>query len=84
LGTDELFDYLDKYDLELDAHFEGILQAYVKKPWSRFVTVENQHLVSDEALDFLSKLLRYELDFELIDCACRCCPDNNSYLFVQI
>ena len=25
LGTDELFDYLDKYNLELDPHFDGIL-----------------------------------------------------------
>jgi casein kinase II subunit alpha len=58
LGTDELFDYLDKYDLELDAHFDGILTQHSKKAWVRFVTAENQHLASDEALDFVGKLLR--------------------------
>jgi hypothetical protein len=58
LGTDDLYDYLDKYDLELDPHFDGILSAHSKKPWSRFVTPDNQHLVSDEATDFLGQLLR--------------------------
>lgn len=58
LGTDELFDYLDKYDLELDSHFDGILQTYSKKSWTKFISAENQHLVSDEAIDFVSRLLR--------------------------
>jgi serine/threonine protein kinase len=60
LGTDELFDYLDKYDLELDPQFDGILSPHTKKPWTKFVNVENQHLVSEEALDFLNRLLRYD------------------------
>ena len=59
LGTDELYDYLDKYDLELDSQFEGILGQYARKPWSRFITPDNQHLISEEALDLVSKLLRY-------------------------
>ncbi|CAM9735629.1 unnamed protein product, partial [Heterosigma akashiwo] len=60
LGTDELFQYLDTYDLELDAQFDGILGRHSKKPWQRFVTAENQHLVSEEAVDFVGKLLRYD------------------------
>lgn len=60
LGTDQLFEYLDKYDLELDPHFDGILGRHSKKPWNRWVTAENQHLVSDEALDLVDKLLRYD------------------------
>jgi len=60
LGTDELFAYLDTYDLELDPHFDGILGKHPAKPWHKFVTTENQHLVSAESLDFLSKLLRYD------------------------
>lgn len=31
LGTDELFAYLDKYDLELDPQFDGILGRHSKK-----------------------------------------------------
>ncbi len=58
LGTDDLFDYLDKYDLELDSHFDGLLATHAKKAWGRFVTPENQHLVSEAAMDLLDKLLR--------------------------
>lgn len=59
LGTDELFDYLDKYELELDTHFDGVLSTHARKPWARFVTAENAHLVPDQAIDLLDKLLRY-------------------------
>merc|ERR1712130_573870 len=60
LGTAELFHYLDTYDLELDTHFDGILGRHLKKPWQKFITTENQSLVSDEAIDYVSKLLRYD------------------------
>ena len=60
LGTDELFDYLDKYNLELDPHFDGILGRHARKPWSKFLNQDNQHLVSSEAIDLLDKLLRYD------------------------
>ena len=99
LGTDELFDYLDKcaraslhapcertaaawfalvhrdsaiprlsrggvllrrYNLELDPQFDGILGRHTRKPWAKFVTPENQHLVTPEAIDMLDKLLRYD------------------------
>ncbi|EDP42011.1 hypothetical protein MGL_3692 [Malassezia globosa CBS 7966] len=60
LGTDEFFVYLDKYKIELDSHYDVILGRYPRKPWPRFVTPENQHFVSDEAIDFLDKLLRYD------------------------
>jgi casein kinase II subunit alpha len=46
--------------LELDPHFDGILGKHQPKLWHKFVTTDNQHLVSAESLDFLSKLLRYD------------------------
>ena len=60
LGTDALFEYLDKYDLELDPHFDGIMGRCPPKPWHRFATPENSHLVSEDAIDLVSKLLRYD------------------------
>jgi len=60
LGTDDLFDYLDKYDLELDPNFDGILSTHTKKPWTRFINAENNHLVSEAAIDLVDKLLRYD------------------------
>lgn len=60
LGTEELFEYLDKYDIELDPQYDDILSRFPRKPWHSFVTAENQRFVSDEAIDFLDKLLRYD------------------------
>lgn len=59
-GTDELYEYLTKYDLELDPHFDGILGGHARKSWDKFITTENKHLVSQEAIDFLDGLLRYD------------------------
>ena len=60
LGTEDLYDYIDKYNIELDPHFNDILGRHSGKRWERFVHSENQHLVSPEALDFLDKLLLYD------------------------
>ena len=60
LGTQELVAYLEKYELTLDSHFDGVMGRYTKKPWKKFVADENRHLASDEALDFLDRLLRYD------------------------
>jgi len=60
LGTDDLYAYLAKYHIELDPHLEALIGRHSKKPWTKFITAENTHLVSPEALDFLDKLLRYD------------------------
>jgi len=60
LGTNDLIKYLEKYDLTLDAHFDGIMGRYTKKAWKRFMTDENRALVSEEAIDLLDKLLQYD------------------------
>ncbi|MED6134415.1 Casein kinase II subunit alpha [Stylosanthes scabra] len=60
LGTDELNAYLDKYLLELDPQLDALVGRHSRKPWSKFVNADNQHLVSPEAIDFLDKLLQYD------------------------
>jgi casein kinase II subunit alpha len=60
LGTEELYAYLARYRIELDPHLEALVGRHTRKPWEKFRTAENQHLVSPEALDFLDKLLRYD------------------------
>jgi casein kinase II subunit alpha len=60
LGTNELYKYLNKYELLLDPQYDKILGNYPRKPWNRFITSENRHLVSNEAIDFLDHLLRYD------------------------
>lgn len=60
LGTDDLDAFLDKYNLDLDSHFNGILGRHSRKPWEKFITSDNNHLVSPEALQFLDGLLKYD------------------------
>eukprot|EP00756_Hemistasia_phaeocysticola_P036473 Hpha_TRINITY_DN16645_c2_g1::TRINITY_DN16645_c2_g1_i1::g.179733::m.179733/K03097/CSNK2A; casein kinase II subunit alpha len=60
LGTEELFAYLDKYNLDLSPHYDGILQRHPRRPWDYFLTKENQHLANPEARDFLSRLLVFD------------------------
>ncbi|KAL4181047.1 hypothetical protein AMTRI_Chr12g235340 [Amborella trichopoda] len=60
LGTDELNAYLNKYRLELDPQLDALVGRHSRKPWSKFINMDNQHLVSPEAIDFLDKLLRYD------------------------
>jgi serine/threonine protein kinase len=60
LGTEELFEYLDKYDIELDSQYDDLLSRYPKKPWHSFVNADNQRFISNEAIDFLDKLLKYD------------------------
>lgn len=56
--------------MELDVQYDEILGRYPRKPWSKFVTPENQRFVSNAAIDFLDKLLRY--DHQVSD-FCLCC-----------
>ena len=60
LGTDKLFQYLDKYQLTLSAQMMSAIGNHSSKALNLFVNEENQHLCPPEALDFLDKLLRYD------------------------
>lgn len=59
LGSDDLHKYLRKYGLVLSEEYED-LGYYNRRPWKRFVNENNQKLVSDEFLDFIDHLLRYD------------------------
>lgn len=68
LGTEELFDYLDKYDIELDQQYDDILGRFPKKSWHSFINSDNQRFISNDAIDFLDKLLRYDHQVSLSPC----------------
>eukprot|EP01015_Nassula_variabilis_P027417 TRINITY_DN5612_c0_g1_i8.p1 TRINITY_DN5612_c0_g1~~TRINITY_DN5612_c0_g1_i8.p1 ORF type:complete len:179 (-),score=19.15 TRINITY_DN5612_c0_g1_i8:63-599(-) len=61
LGTQDLIAYVKRYNMEMDSNYEDVLMSHSKKPWTSFITKENKHLCSEEAIDFLSKLLVYDL-----------------------
>ncbi|XP_002162509.1 casein kinase II subunit alpha [Hydra vulgaris] len=61
LGTEDLFDYIEKYKIELDLRIKDKLGGrHSKKRWERFVNNENHHLVSADAIDLLDKVLVYD------------------------
>nr|ABF70009.1 casein kinase II alpha subunit (protein kinase), putative [Musa acuminata] len=61
LGTDGLNTYLNKYRLELDPQLEALVGRHSRKPWTRFINGDNQHLaVPEVAVDFVDKLLQYD------------------------
>lgn len=68
MGTDDLFEYLKKYNLTLSHHYHGILGRYPRVPWSEFVNGENKHLVNPEALDLLDKMLVYDRGNRILPC----------------
>ena len=60
LGTDALFAYLDKYEIDLDAQFEPLLGKFPRREWHKMITPDCRPFTQDDALDLLDKLLRYD------------------------
>ncbi len=60
LGTKELYNYLDRYNIELDEDFVTLIGTHSKKDWELLIKPENKHLVTTEALDLLGKMLVYD------------------------
>ncbi|BAO39557.1 casein kinase II subunit alpha' [Kluyveromyces marxianus] len=59
LGTQELFQYLKHYGLELPSEYNDIMKNYERKPWSYFIS-DNTPLAVDEIVDLIDHLLRYD------------------------
>ncbi|XP_953303.1 casein kinase II, alpha subunit, putative [Theileria annulata] len=60
LGTEDLHRYFEKYGLKFAPAYQEILGNHSKKPWTKFVHHENQHLVSPEVMDLLDRMLVYD------------------------
>ncbi|ONM09635.1 Casein kinase II subunit alpha-4 chloroplastic [Zea mays] len=60
LGTGDLYNYLEKYGLQLDPQLERLIGRHNRKPWPKFVNARNRHLATPEAIDLVDKLLRYD------------------------
>ena len=66
LGTENFYAYLEKYKIPLGEKQEKMIQAYHKKPWSKFITQENKYLANAEALDLLNGLLVLDHHFRFL------------------
>jgi len=66
LGTDDLLAFLSKYKQPLSSKLIQYLpRKETRKDLSMFITTENKHLVTPEALDLLDKMLVYDPDQRL-------------------
>lgn len=57
-GTEKLYAYLKKYNIQLDARFRSAIGTRQRKPWKKFIKSKNNKLAVPEAIDLLDKLLR--------------------------
>ena len=60
LGSEELYRYAEKYGVEVDPALVQAVGYRPRQPWRKFVTDDNRHLVTPEALDLLGRLLTYD------------------------
>lgn len=60
LGTENLMKYVKKYGLKLSSDYDDILGNYPRKPWRLFIHNESKHLISEEIIDLVDKLLTYD------------------------
>ncbi|XP_049622942.1 casein kinase II subunit alpha'-like [Suncus etruscus] len=60
LGTEDLWDYVQRYHIDLEHCLDQVLGTFPRLKWEFFVHSKNQHLVNPEAIDFLEKLLQYD------------------------
>lgn len=60
LGTPEFYAYLSKYNIKIDPKFKELIGCHTRKKWDRFINTENEYLVSDDAINLLESMLRYD------------------------
>lgn len=60
LGTDAMHRWIDKYGLVVNPSLLSMIGRHAPKPFQRFITRECMHLCTNEGLDFLDGLLRYD------------------------
>jgi casein kinase II subunit alpha len=62
IGTQDVLEYVDRFNLKLDPQISEKMQNFKKKPWDKFVSSLNSHLLSepeprDAVFDLLTRML---------------------------
>ena len=67
LGEDELNLYLNRYSLTLPKEIRKLINGhlYPKVPFDAYICERNRHLVSEDAIDLLSKMLKYDKNLRI-------------------
>lgn len=65
LGSAGMLAFVEKYNATL-SHYNQTLADYPGEPWTTYITESNKHLVTDEAIDLLSKMMIYDLNERIL------------------
>lgn len=68
MGTEDLKDYIKNYSLTMKSYHAKRLGNWERIPWKDWVNKTNEHLVSDEALDLMDKMLVYDREKRIAPC----------------
>ena len=62
MGQDDLIKYVEKYNLQIPKEVKRVMvnEHFPKIPWKNFINENNKHLVDNDAIDLLDKMLRYD------------------------
>lgn len=60
LGTEELFAYLNKYNIQLEVALERVLGSHRSVKLTSYINNTNAHLATPDALDILAKMMQYD------------------------
>jgi casein kinase II subunit alpha len=60
LGTKGLFNYVEKYDIETTLDGVDAIPYFEKTPWQSLFNENNEKFSSNEVVDLLDKLLRWD------------------------
>jgi len=69
LGDEELFAYVQKYNLKIPKEAKKLMknQDFERIPFKCFINEKNKHMISEEGIDLLEKMLKYDKN-ERINC----------------
>lgn len=59
-GSVELNNYLKKYNIPLDLKLQSLLNGYNRKSWQRYISTEQEHFITEQAIDLLESMLRID------------------------
>jgi casein kinase II subunit alpha len=68
MGTRDLVKYVEKYKIEMEPELKKQVTRHNQRPLTRFITKEVKHLVTPEALDLMTRMLKYDPVERILPC----------------
>eukprot|EP00928_Gymnodinium_smaydae_P071509 TRINITY_DN55066_c0_g1_i1.p1 TRINITY_DN55066_c0_g1~~TRINITY_DN55066_c0_g1_i1.p1 ORF type:complete len:419 (-),score=48.04 TRINITY_DN55066_c0_g1_i1:245-1501(-) len=59
MGTDDLYAYVDKYEIELESHYSN-LGKHARRKWTSCINASNEHLAKPDLIELIDVLCVYD------------------------